>query len=77
MNDIIKNSKEVPGVGKYSKLSNWSKESVKCKFMSEKKITLFAQLGKESRKKPGPGTYNGHHSLDKMILGRVKGTYTR
>jgi hypothetical protein len=40
-------------------------------------MTLFAQLGKESRKQPGPGAYNSHKSMDKMILGRIKGTYTR
>lgn len=51
MNEVIAAAKEVPGVGKYSKLSNWSKEAGDTgKFLIEKRMTLFAQLGKESRR---------------------------
>ena len=51
MGDVIAHAKEVPGVGKYSKLSNWNQEAGDHgKFLIQKRMTLFAQLGKESRK---------------------------
>ena len=75
--EIVCAAKKVPGVGKYSQISNWSKEvgADKGIFTKDKRVTLFAQLGKESKRQPGPGAYNGHTSKDKMVLLRTLGTF--
>ena len=66
-------------MGKYSALSNWSKEPGAGKgiFPKDKRVTLFSQLAKESKKQPGPGAYNGHTCKDKMVLLRTLGTFKR
>ena len=60
-------------------MTNWSKEEGANKgiFAKDKRVTLFSQLAKDSKKQPGPGAYNGHTSKDKMILLKTLGTYKR
>lgn len=77
MNEIINHSKQVPDPRKYSKLKIWApKQGINTKgIFQEKKVTLFSQLSKESKGKPGPATYKTEKSKD--YFHRILGTYKR
>ena len=64
-----------PAPGRYQKLTNWKEmDQHNCILSKNPRITLFTQVAKDSKGKPGPGTYNSHKSKDKMtrIIGVPK-----
>lgn len=77
MNKVMNHAKSIPDPRKYSKIIKWSEDSSKNngKFNKEAKVTLFQQIAKEAKGKPGPGTYHPDKSKDKMVLMRTTGTY--
>lgn len=79
INTIVNHAKGVPDPCKYSKVIKWTNDGRlnNGKFNKQAKITLFAQMSKDSKGKPGPGAYHADKSKDKAVLERVKfmGTY--
>ena len=77
---VIENhSKEIPAPSKYSKQPKWClKETNKIQeFNKEARVTLFAKLGKENKKTPGPATYHGDKAKLAFMKRAPVATYSR
>ena len=69
MGRVIEHAKQIPPPNKYNKILKWSTDgSQRGKFNKDKRITLFTEIAKDSKKMPGPCSYNQHKAKDKFIL---------
>lgn len=65
INLAIAHSKEVPGPQKYSRILKWESEDKRRSALPRsKRVSVFAEAAKASKRVPGPGAYNGHRSKD-------------
>lgn len=56
--NMVKLAKQVPSCQKYSKILNWSKEAGKKSSLPKaEKVTIFREIARNSRGKPGPTSY--------------------
>ena len=74
MTQIMSNSKKIPGVGKYSKVTKWS-DNPKGRLtdMTKKRETYFDQVRKAFKGTPGPATYKKERS--KWYRPKITGVY--
>lgn len=65
---MVKLAKGVPSCQKYSKILNWGKEAGKKSSLPQaEKVTIFREIARNSKGKPGPTSYKAGPSKDKVL----------
>lgn len=65
---MVKRAKAVPSCTKYSKILNWGKMAgTKSSLPQAEKVTIFREIAKNARGKPGPTSYKAGPSKDKVL----------
>lgn len=65
---MVKRAKAIPSCTKYSKILNWGKMAgTKSNLPQAEKVTIFREIAKNARGKPGPTSYKAGPCKDKVM----------